>query len=120
MTVSATKATLADVAKVGWGPYKPPASGWTPVYVKVDLVNDSDRPLQPAVMGGMALLVDDAGTPLQQHTITEGFPPCQVVLPDSVPVGGKASSCVIYELPDGRSIGKVNVLSGTDVVSWTS
>jgi hypothetical protein len=119
LTVTMTKGALADLAKANWGSLdKPPATGWTPMYVTVAIKNTSSRALQGGALGGMTALIDNSGAPLQQNSMSEGVPACVADPPTSIAVGASAQVCVIYAVPDGKQIDRLHVLNGNEVMVW--
>lgn len=119
LTVTMTKGALADLAKAEWGSLdKPPASGWTPMFVTVAVKNTSTRVLQGGGLGGMTALIDSSGAPLQQYSMSAGVPNCVADPPTSIALGADAKVCVIYAVPDGKQVDRLNVLSGREVMVW--
>ena len=93
----------------------------SPYYVKVSVRNDG-----PAGLGGAALPIfafDSTGTNLPANDIVGSFAPCPTpTLPESFLPGGTADVCLVYLLPEGRTLTSVNLQTGTtkDAIRWTS
>lgn len=93
----------------------------TPYYVKVNVRNEG-----PAGLGGAALPIyafDSTSTNLPANDIVGTFKPCPTPkLPDSFLPGAAADVCLVYLVPEGRTLTSVNLQTGStqDAIRWTS
>jgi hypothetical protein len=91
----------------------------TPYYVTVNVRNEG-----PAGLGGSALPIyvnDDSNTNLPASDIVGEFKPCQpAALPESFLPGAAANVCLVYLVPEARTLESVIVQTGTtkDAISW--
>jgi hypothetical protein len=91
----------------------------SPFYVRVSVKNEG-----PAGLGGAALPVfalDSSATSVPANQIVGTFKPCQnPTLPDSFLPGATADVCLVYLLPEGRTLTSVNLQTGAaeDAISW--
>ena len=93
----------------------------TPYYVKVNVRNEG-----PAGLGGAALPIyafDSTSTNLPANDIVGRFKPCPTPrLPDSFLPGAAADVCLVYLVPEGRTLTSVNLQTGStrDAIRWVS
>lgn len=90
-----------------------------PYYVTVNVTNDG-----PAGLGGAALPVyanDDTFTNLPASDIVGEFKPCpRSTLPDTFLPGTAADICLVYLVPEGRTLQKIILQPGKtkDAIAW--
>jgi hypothetical protein len=91
----------------------------SPLYVRVTVRNDG-----PAGLGGAALplfALDSTTTNVPANDIVGTFKPCPTrSLPASFLPGATADLCLVYLLPEGRTLTSINLQPGTtqDAISW--
>ena len=90
-----------------------------PYYVTVTVTNEG-----PAGLGGAALPIfalDSTTTNLPASDIVGTFKPCRTAtLPASFLPGAAASLCLVYLVPEGRTLTSINLQTGStkDAISW--
>jgi hypothetical protein len=90
-----------------------------PFYVTVDVTNEG-----PAGLGGAALplfALDSTNTNLPANDIVGTFKPCPTpTLPASFLPTATASLCLVYLVPEGRTLTSINLQTGStkDAISW--
>jgi hypothetical protein len=90
-----------------------------PYYVTVTVTNEG-----PAGLGGAALPIfalDSTNTNLPASDIVGTFKPCRTAtLPASFLPGAAASLCLVYLVPEGRTLTSINLQTGStkDAISW--
>lgn len=93
----------------------------TPYYVAVNVRNDG-----PAGLGGAALPIfafDSTSTNLPANDIVGTFTPCPTpTLPASFLPGATADVCLVYLVPEGRTLTSINLQTGStaDAIRWVS
>lgn len=91
----------------------------SPFYVRASVTNDG-----PAGLGGTALplfALDSTTTNVPANDIVGTFKPCPTrALPASFLPGATAELCLVYLLPEGRTLRSINLQTGTtaDAISW--
>jgi hypothetical protein len=91
----------------------------SPYYVTVSVTNDG-----PAGLGGAALplfALDSSTTNLPASDIVGTFKPCPTAtLPATFLPGASASLCLVYLVPEGRTLTSINLQTGStkDAISW--
>jgi hypothetical protein len=91
----------------------------SPFYVRATVTNEGPAGLGGAALPIFALDSSAANTPANQ--IVGTFEPCQSpTLPASFLPGATAEVCLVYLLPEGRTLTSVNLQTGAakDAISW--
>jgi len=92
-----------------------------PYYVTINVKNEG-----PAGLGGAALPIyafDSTSTNLPANDIVGTFKPCQTpTLPESFLPGAVADICLVYLIPEGRTLTSINLQTGStaDAIRWTN
>ncbi len=121
---SAVTVTIADVTKGSMEDFRffsldEATKKSTPYYVKVAVKNEG-----PAGLGGSALPIyafDSTSTNLPPNDIVGTFKPCpNPTLPESFLPGAVADLCLVYLIPEGRTLKAVTLQTGSsaDAVTW--
>lgn len=90
-----------------------------PYYVTVNVKNEG-----PAGLGGAALPIyahDDSFTNLPASDIVGQFKPCpRSTVPDTFEPGAAADICLVYLVPEGRTLSKIILQTGKtkDAIAW--
>lgn len=93
----------------------------SPYYVTVNVRNDG-----PAGLGGGALpiyLLDSTNTNVPANDIVGEFKPCPTpTLPESFLPGATADLCLVYLVPEGRTLTAMTLQTGKtkDAIRWTN
>ena len=91
----------------------------SPYYVRASVTNDG-----PAGLGGTSLplfALDSSTTNIPANDIVGTFTPCPTrALPASFLPGATAELCLVYLLPEGRTLRSINLQTGTtaDAIAW--
>ncbi|MBD8608087.1 hypothetical protein IFT73_14610 [Aeromicrobium sp. CFBP 8757] len=91
----------------------------SPYYVRATVTNDG-----PAGLGGTSLplfALDSTTTNVPANDIVGTFKPCPTrALPASFLPGATARLCLVYLLPEGRTLRSINLQTGTtaDAIAW--
>lgn len=119
VTVTVTKAKLGSIDDFRFFSLDETTKKSAPYYVTVNVRNEG-----PAGLGGSALPIyahDDSNTNLPASDIVGEFKPCpRSTLPDSFLPGAAADLCLVYLVPEGRTLTQIILQTGStkDAISW--
>lgn len=119
VTLTVAKITTGDIEDFQFFSLDAASKASTPYYVEATVRNDG-----PAGLGGVGgpfVAHDDSNTIVPPNVINGAFKPCSgSVLPDSFLAGDSADLCMVFLVPEGRTLVSIDAQSDTPAtaVRW--